>query len=395
MAALFMENRAVHLDVAFECANGQNPRRLGENHLAVDTIGESSSYAGYFLVRVTNPTDQEQPCTLDIHNDPAIDYVPGDRRCFAAKPAPPVWTCRTGQSWRRVDDYERGDMMLRLTLRVPARGAVQVSPYVPLSYSEMSAWLAEQAATPAADDVQLHTLGHSLEGRPIELLSIGAADRPRILVVAGLHAVEFPGIWAVRGMIAYLTGTHPAARALRQHFRVDLLAHANPDGTVHGRSRTNLAGVDLHRQAAPDQPRAPEVQALWRWIRQQPPAIYINLHGWTACERGVEPFDGALRPHRDLYAAHGLGPLVDAADRLLTEQARPISRYERIEQFGGGYDAEDQNLLNQLARAYGTLAYVYEPNMRVGPAGCQQRGVEVLGALAQAHREHAPASRPA
>jgi hypothetical protein len=68
-------------------------------------------------------------------------------------------------------------------------------------------------------------------------------------------------------------------------------------------------------------------------------------------------------------------------DESLIKHANPISRYDRIVEFGVGYGEEDANLLNLLAECHGIPAYCYEPNMRTGLDGCMEKGKIVLTAL--------------
>lgn len=370
----------LRLDVNLEAGNGRNIRRLGPDHFALDTVGESSSYANYFLFRVTHDSPRPVTCRVDVHVDPAMSYHEADRRTFALSRSP-IWIGDGGDRWRRLDDDTRGDMVSHLTLRLQPGEVAHVSPNVTLGCERMSKQM--RACADACPQAALHTIGRSVEGRPIELVSVGNPSRPRLLVIAGLHAIEFPGIWSAKGILEAACADDEPGRWLREHFVVDILPHANPDGTVHGRQRTNLRGVDVYRQCRPGQPDAPEVAAIWSWLRDHVPALYVNFHGWTACERGTEPFEGSIRPRTAWYEKHGLRSLIEACDATLHRVAYPVSRYERIEQFTDGYDDEDANLLNQLAGQYGTVGYTYEPNMRIGPDQCQRRGVSILMGMAR------------
>jgi len=109
--------------------------------------------------------------------------------------------------------------------------------------------------------------------------------------------------------------------------------------------------------------------------------MYINLHGWSACEKGTEPFEAGLRPSIEYYRKRDTQDLVAILDQSLIRNANPISRYDHIAEFGTTYSAEDKNLLNLLAGRYGTIAYCYEPNMRTGADGCMEKGVKVLTSL--------------
>jgi len=76
--------------------------------------------------------------------------------------------------------------------------------------------------------------GHSVRGRPIELVHV-AGPGPRVLVVGAIHGNETAGIAVVRA----LEHTHP-------HADLWLVPSLNPDGVRAG-TRQNAHGVDLNR----------------------------------------------------------------------------------------------------------------------------------------------------
>ncbi|MCX8083241.1 MAG: hypothetical protein N3D17_07665 [bacterium] len=123
------------------------------------------------------------------------------------------------------------------------------------------------------------------------------------------------------------------------------------------------------------------MKVFWEWIKKHPPFLYINLYGWAACEKGKEPFEGAIRPDISIYKRWGNDSKVLECDRCLIEKVDPLSRYDRIAEFGVSYAEESDSLPALLPKRYGTIAYVYEPNMRTGPDGCMEKGVKVLNAL--------------
>jgi Zinc carboxypeptidase len=128
---------------------------------------------------------------------------------------------------------------------------------------------------------QLHVIGHSIEGRPIELWSDPAGPHST-LIVGGIHGNEPATIDLVREFVPP-TG-HPVA----------LLPLANPDSFAHG-SRYNVRGVDINRNAgfnwradsvepAGESPWSePETRVLQEFILSWRPAKIIALH-WALGE---------------------------------------------------------------------------------------------------------------
>jgi len=134
---------------------------------------------------------------------------------------------------------------------------------------------------PAVNPRQLHTIGYSVEGRPIELWSDPAGPNGT-LIIGGIHADESAAIPLVREFAP--SRSNPVA----------LLPLANPDGFAHA-SRYNARGVDINRNAgfdwradsvepAGDAPWSePETRALQEFILNWRPAKIIALH-WALAE---------------------------------------------------------------------------------------------------------------
>jgi len=128
---------------------------------------------------------------------------------------------------------------------------------------------------------QLHIIGHSVEGRPIELWSDPAGPNGT-LIIGGIHPDESAAIDLVREFAA------PAS------YPVALLPLANPDGFVRD-SRYNARGVDINRNAglnwradSEEPPGAapwsePETRAIQEFILSWRPAKIIALH-WALGE---------------------------------------------------------------------------------------------------------------
>src|SRR4051794_27532283 len=107
----------------------------------------------------------------------------------------------------------------------------------------MLAAMATMAPPPATAQV----LGHSVQGRPIRLVRLGAADAPAPVLVVGC-----------------IPGPEPAGRAVPRALRrvrpprgvrLLVLDAVNPDGCARG-TRGNAHGVDLNRNFP------------WGWRRQ-------------------------------------------------------------------------------------------------------------------------------
>ncbi|MCM8772501.1 MAG: M14 family zinc carboxypeptidase [candidate division WOR-3 bacterium] len=372
-------NSKLEITTIFESGNGKNIKKIGENHFYLETEGESSSYAGYFCFKVINSGEKDVRLKVDIKLDPEIKFTVDDKISFL-RSQPPIWISNK-KRWWKITEYKKADFTLYLDFKVPAKKTLFVSNMVPLFYTDFTNWLQNKFLK--KDKGKLYKIGESFEGKDIFLISFGDIfSNKRILIISGLHGTEFPGIWASKGIIEFLLSDSQEAEKIKKNFAVDIIPYGNPDGTVAGKQKTNAEGIDLHREANPEkEPVAVEVKAFWKWIKEHPPFLYINLHGWTACEKGKEPFEGAIRPDISIYKKWNNEEKVLECDRALIKNANPISRYEKIVELGISYGEEPDSLLALLPKKYGTIAYSYEPNMRTGPYGCMKKGIKVLKAL--------------
>ncbi len=179
---------------------------------------------------------------------------------------------------------------------------------------------------PAVNPRPLHTLGYSVEGRPIELWSDPAGPNGT-LIIGGIHGDESASIDLVREFAP--PRSHPVA----------LLPLANPDGFVRT-SRYNARGVDLNRNAGfhwradSEEPSGhapwsePETRALQEFILNWRPAKIIALH-WAL---GEIDGDGV----QSTPLAEAMWAAMSEAERMpyrlrVTEPAQGARRLQQID----------------------------------------------------------------
>lgn len=138
------------------------------------------------------------------------------------------------------------------------------------------------------------TLTRTLAGNRCEYLTITSKDKdPKslkaiskkgVFISARIHPGESNASWMMKGVIEYLTGNTPEARALRDNFVFKIVPIINPDGVINGNYRCSLSGQDLNRRwKSPSRVLHPVVFAIKKFMRtfakERDCVLYCDLHG--------------------------------------------------------------------------------------------------------------------
>ncbi len=205
------------------------------------------------------------------------------------------------------------------------------------------------------DGVRHRVLGHSLEGRAIDCLTLGSGAR-QVWLYARQHPGETMAEWWMEGAIEKLTDGHDAnMRRLLGAATVHLVPNMNPDGSVRGHLRTNYAGVNLNREwDQPSAERSPEVLAVRNAMDQSGVDWAMDVHGdeaipaaFIAGFEGVAGVSAAQSAAYDAYRTALAACTPDFQTRLGYPVARPGT-------------ANLGMSTNQLAHRFGAVAMTLE-----------------------------------
>jgi murein tripeptide amidase MpaA len=227
------------------------------------------------------------------------------------------------KQWFRVATTFDGREMV--VAHAPERDSVYYAYFEPYSWDRHLDLLGRMDCAP---DARVSDLGSSVEGRDMNLVTIGrpGGGRKPVWVIARQHPGETMAEWFVEGMLERLTDTSdPTARWLLERAVFYVVPNMNPDGSVRGNLRTNAAGANLNREwHEPSPETSPEVHVVRAAMHATGVAAFLDIHGDEAlpyvfvdgCERlpgyGAEQqardgvFKDALRgANHDFQTRHG------------------------------------------------------------------------------------------
>ena len=178
-------------------------------------------------------------------------------------------------TWFRVPTrYENGVLTISHT---PSHETVYYAYFAPYPWARHEALIAHYAAL---DGVRHEVLGHTLDGRPMDLLILGSGSKT-IWVDARQHPGETMAQWWMEGFLGRLSDPEdPLALELLARASFYVVANMNPDGGVRGNLRTNAAGANLNREwGIATLERSPEVRLVMDKMQQTGADIVLDVHG--------------------------------------------------------------------------------------------------------------------
>ena len=237
--------------------------------------------------------------------------------------------------------------------------------WTPYSMERHADVCAELAQSPLCE---AWSLGQSLEGRDLDVLSFGTGPL-KVWVAARQHPGETMAEWCAEGLARKLADPHdPKARALREAATVSVIPNMCPDGSFRGHLRTNASGANLNREwasgvygdyVAPSLARSPEVYHVLKHLDAAGCDGYVDIHGdeeieanFTAGCEGCPCYD------------EGMGALYEGFCANFCRASPDFQHAPGVE--GRGYEPEapgEGNLSvcsNAIATRYGCLAVTLE-----------------------------------
>jgi hypothetical protein len=212
--------------------------------------------------------------------------------------------------WHSVEDanYDPNKLDLQFTIRVSSNRLwiAHVPPYTTQNFNKL---VRDISSNP---DVKVETIGKSVEGRAIPLVTItdtAVPDKGKKVVwlMFRQHAWEAGSSWTADGLMRFVTLANPVAARIRREMIIKILPLCDPDGVVDGGVRFNRHGYDLNRNWDVSDPvRMPEItaerRAILNWVDSGKRVDFLlTLHNDETNEylHGPPDKSASLRPLLD------------------------------------------------------------------------------------------------
>ncbi|WP_322804314.1 M14-type cytosolic carboxypeptidase [Vibrio alfacsensis] len=204
------------------------------------------------------------------------------------------------EEWFRIPTEFDGDI-LTFTV-IPERSSVYFAYFAPYTYDRHLDLL---HMAQSVHHCQLETLGHTLDGNDMSLLTFGEPEesKKKIWMIARQHPGETMAEWFMEGMIQRLLDENDTvARALLEKAVLYVVPNMNPDGGIRGHLRTNAVGVNLNREwQTPSMEKSPEVFLVRERMLETGVDMFLDVHGdeaipynFVAGSEGIPSYDESL-----------------------------------------------------------------------------------------------------
>ena len=229
----------------------------------------ASEFFQWFYFRVSGA--REKLCRIRIINAGEASYADGFRDYKACM-------SEDLRDWRRVDTSYDGQ---ELTINYkPSSDSFYIAFFAPYSLDQQRRFVARCQRNPLAS---LEVIGHTVEGRDLDLLVIGSsgASKKVCWIIARQHPGETMGCFWMEGFLGRLLDSADTdVLKVRESAVFYIVPNMNPDGSARGNLRTNAAGANLNREwARPSKSRSPEVFAVRNRMVETGVDLCLDVHG--------------------------------------------------------------------------------------------------------------------
>ncbi len=245
----------------FESGNAANVQQVGADSFTFEIRLDSGAleiYGWYYFAIVGN---SGRTATLFLTN-------PDGWQNETCKPL----FSNNNQHWERVADVWREGSMIGFRQYLGA-DTVWLAQGFPFTVTQMYAYLDTMGSSP---HLQRETLGYSIHGRPIDMVTITEDDWPderkkTVWLISRQHPMESSPTFLLKGLLDWVLEDPEFSPFWQKDVVLKVVPIVNVDGVAEGYSRHNVSGINLNRDWQEDiQAEQPEVRAVHQ-------AIYDHL----------------------------------------------------------------------------------------------------------------------
>lgn len=248
----------------------------------VDQDGRNRQASWYYF-RADHTKNKRLTFTLvDLTGE--YNYQPNNGS--VTKETPPFYS-EDNVHWKSVEELTYDTVKHELTFQLHVSSdqvwIAHVPPYTLENFKRLANDLASHS------DVKIETIGKSVEGRDIPLVTIaestaGGKEKKVIWLMFRQHAWESGSSWTGEGLMRFVVSSDPIAQRIRREMTIKILPMCDPDGVVHGGVRFNRYGYDLNRNwDIVDPIKMPEItaerRAILDWVdKGNRVDFFLSLH---------------------------------------------------------------------------------------------------------------------
>lgn len=369
----------MHISAAFDSGNikvvsAESPDAI---RVAIQPDPGADGFFQWFHFRITGCADTD--LTIVIENAGKASYTKGwdgYRACVS----------EDRETWIRAEtDYDGTVLTIR---HKPHSDTLYVAYFAPYSRERHHDLI---AACQTVSECRHAVLGETLDGEPIDLLSVGeaGAGKPNLWVIGRQHPGETQASWWMEGFLERLLDPDdPIAKIIRARAVTRIVPNMNPDGSRRGHLRTNAKGINLNREwAAPSLENSPEVYHVLAEMTRTGLDFSLDVHG----DEGL--------PYNFIAGADAIPSVTDKQIALRERFETAFARANPDFQTEHGYPKAAPGKANlticssALAEKFGGLSMTLEmpfkdnanapdPDHGWSPRRCQLLGAAALDAIA-------------
>lgn len=159
-----------------------------------------------------------------------------------------------GKHWTPILQKQIDENVSRIEIPPTNSDSFYFGFQIPLSHNTAEQFMKQWASDPANSDyITIHSIGRSLQGRPLYRIEITDEGSPYPYkdrwahYISQAHPHEGKSRWRVKGMVDWLLGDTPEAAEARKRHIWHFVLVMNPDGVNNGFTRVNTEEIDMNR----------------------------------------------------------------------------------------------------------------------------------------------------